>query len=229
MELYIDESGGMTTTHIQAFPYFVVCLIKPINVKLLRKRFKHFISNNLTILKEIDEDNKMFINDKFHELKGSALTKEIKLKFNDYIARDNLFEIYYIEIRNKNIQDGFYKNQARAFNYVLGLDIIHNYHNGNFTDKQIKLSIDERNVKTESKNVLNEYIAIKLSYDEDLCEEIQTHYYDSSKETLIQLSDFYSNLFYSYLRQKDAYADVIQKLKDNNYIKDIFYFPPKNK
>ncbi|MDE6241162.1 MAG: DUF3800 domain-containing protein, partial [Anaeroplasmataceae bacterium] len=110
-EFFIDESGSMTNESYKDFPFFVICIIRVIDKERLKKRFKRFISSNLNELKKIDTKNKMFSNNKFHELKGSSLTKEMKMKFANYICRDNLFEIYYIRIENKNINNQLYSNK----------------------------------------------------------------------------------------------------------------------
>ncbi|MCM1197025.1 MAG: hypothetical protein NC310_08175 [Roseburia sp.] len=180
-------------------------------------------------MKKIDTKNKMFSNNKFHELKGSSLTKEMKMKFANYICRDNLFEIYYIRIENKNINNQLYSNKARAFNYIIGLSLLHNINNNNLPIKDdFILNIDERNVKTQSINTLEEYLNIKLGIEHELIDDLKVKYYDSSNNNIIQISDFFSNLYYSKLMTKGTYNKLFKDLEQKGYIKDFFYFPRNN-
>lgn len=228
-ELFIDESGSMTTESHKAFPFFVICIVRVIDKERLKKRFKRFISSNLKELREIDRNNKMFSNNKFHELKGSSLTKETKLKFVDYICRDNLFEVYYIKIDNKKINDKLYNNKVRAFNYIIGLSLLHNIKNNNLPIKDdFHLNIDERNVKTQSINTLEDYLNIKLTMELELIDELKVKYYDSANNHLIQISDFFSNLYYSKLMTKKSYDKLFDNLEKQGYIKDFFNFPMNN-
>ena len=50
-------------------------------------------------------------------------------------------------------------------------------------------------------------------------------YYDSKDNLMVQISDFFSNLYFSYLKNKKIYNDLIEDLKKDNYIKDIYYYP----
>ena len=42
---------------------------------------------------------------------------------------------------------------------------------------------------------------------------------------MVQVSDFFSNLYFSYLKNKNQYQDLIDELTKENYIKDIYYYP----
>lgn len=225
MILSIDESGSMTSNHYKDFPFFVISIIKTINSNKIKNKLKRYISKNMDKLKNLPNSDRMFFNGKFHELKGSALDYATRIEIAEMFLNEKIFEIYYVVVDNSKVNNRLYDNTARAFNYLLGLCILHNYKNGNFFDRNLMLNIDERNVKTESKNGLDDHISIKLSIENDYIDQVKTTYYDSSTNIMIQVADFYSNLYYSFLFQNDNYMDIIHKYKASGIIKDVFIFP----
>ena len=148
INLYIDESGSLTEL-FENNKYFVISIIKVNNKKQLERNFKRFVSENMKELLKIDTNNKMFLNGKFHELKGCALTPVLKRKFVKNILKNNSFEIFYIKVDNSMIDGMFLDSKARSFNYLLKLFLIKNLRDGNLIDDEIFLHIDERNIKTK--------------------------------------------------------------------------------
>lgn len=225
MILSIDESGSMTVKHSKDFPFFVISIIKTIDTDKIKKKIKRYISKNMVKLRILPKSNKMFLNGKFHELKGAALDYVTRKEIAEMLMDEKLFEIYYIIVDNSNVNEKLYDNTARAFNYLLGLNILHNYKKGAFTDRELIINIDERNVRTDSKNGLEDYIAIKLGIENDFIDSVKTTYYDSSTNLMIQLADFYANLYYSFLFQPKNYESIIQEYRKKDIIKDVFLFP----
>ena len=45
---------------------------------------------------------------------------------------------------------------------------------------------------------------------------------------MVQVSDFFSNLYFSYLNNKLIYQELFNDLKKLNYLKDIYYYPENN-
>ena len=87
--------------------------------------------------------------------------------------------------------------------------------------------IDERNVATESKFTLQEYLNTELNLLETFSEEdLNVHYYDSKKYLLLQLTDFISNTFYRHQQKhsKEAKRNVDLLIKQTN-TKKVFKFP----
>ena len=180
-------------------------------------------------LRKADKYNKMFDeNGNFIELKGSCLTKELKIKFANFFCRNNLFEVRYIILDNSLINDKFIINKARTFNYLLKLFLINSKQRGYIKDREIYLHIDERNVKTDSKFSLEDYLNQELVLSMDLIDTAKVHYYDSSQNVFIQIADVFSNLLYSNMLTNGEYNDTIKELKENGYILAPFIFP-KNK
>ena len=163
INLYIDESGSLTTNCDEyKQPFFIISIIRVKDDKILKRNLKRFISGNLKILKKLEKADKMFINGKFIELKGSALNGALKKNFVEEITKENPFEIFYIKVYNNHVNKVFLQNKARAFNFLLKLFFEHNLRNKNFLDDEYFLQIDERNIKTQSKNTLEDYLNTEL-------------------------------------------------------------------
>lgn len=222
--IYIDESGTMTNKNHRNLPYFIITKVLVKDRKKLKQVLKRFIKKNLEILKIADTNNKMFENDKFKELKGSCLTPELKISLAKYLCQNNLFEVFYIRINNSDIDDRLYGNTARAFNYMLGLSFSYHLRKGNLKDDSYHLQIDNRNIKTHALKSLEDYLYTKLSLDEGLVREIKVDYFDSEINSLIQIADFFSNLYYSEVMTK-KYTGIFEEFREQGYFYDEFVFP----
>lgn len=227
--LFIDESGTMTTKHSNNFPFFVISIINVFDKDKLKRILKRFISKNINELKECDKENKMFKDGKFIELKGNALSRELKFKLANFLSKSNLFEVFYIIVDNKNVDEKLYINKARAFNYLLDIFMIHHLNKGRLPKDDYYIQIDERNVKNDAKKSLEDYLNTSLSLDHNLTNDIEVIYQDSCNNSLIQLSDFFANLYYSYLMNEKVYKNTIDDLCKKNIICPLFEFPPNKK
>lgn len=228
INIYIDESGSMTNNCEEyKQPFFVISLIKVTKADILKKNLKRFVSDNLKLLKSIDKQNKMFINGKFAELKGSAFNGALKRKFVEKIIKDKPFELYYIKLHNKKAKPELLINKARAFNFLLKLFFQHNLKNRNFENDEYFLQIDERNIKTQAKNTLEDYLNTELILSDELLKKpLIVKYFDSINNKFIQVADVFANLLYSNLLT-NSYNDLFKKLKENGILKETFNFPKK--
>lgn len=90
MNIYIDESGSINN-HIPNNKFFVIALIHVLDKNGLARAYKRFVSSNHDRLLELDQEKvnpstgkvmrsggKMFINNKFEELKGAQFDREMK-------------------------------------------------------------------------------------------------------------------------------------------------------
>lgn len=226
MNMYIDESGSIHPTSEKLNRYFIIGIVIPKDSERLQKVYKLFVRKNMERLKQLDKSNKMFSNNgHFIELKGSCFDKEMKLNFIDFFCRDNLFEVRYIVLDNNNLKDRFISNKARTFNYLLKLFLINSIKKKYILDKEIFLHIDERNVKTDSKFSLEDYLNQELVLSSDLIDNAQVCYYDSAQSKFIQIADVFSNIMYSNLLTNGAYEGNLNKLKQEKYILPPFVFP----
>lgn len=226
ISMYIDESGSIHPTSQKLNRYFVIGIVIPKDSKKLKRVYKTFIRKNIEELKKLDTERKMFdTNNKFIELKGSSMDKTMKLKFMEFFCQNNLFEVRYIILDNNLLDSRFIKNKARTFNYLLKIFLINSIKKKYIADKEIFLQIDERNVKTDSKYSLEDYLNQELLLNDNLIDNIQVQYFDSSQNYFIQIADVFSNIMYSNLITKGSYHECIEKLQRDKYILPAFIFP----
>lgn len=226
INMYIDESGSIHPTSQKLNRYFVIGIVIPKDLKKLKRVYKTFIRKNIDALKELDVEGKMFNQEgKFIELKGYSMDKPMKLNFINFFCQSNLLEVRYIILDNNLLDERFIKNKARTFNYLLKIFLINSIKKKYIKDKEIFLQIDERNVKTDSKYSLEDYLNQELLLNDNLIDNVQVQYFDSSQNCFIQIADVFSNIMYSNLITKGNYQKELQQLKQNGYILPPFIFP----
>lgn len=227
MNLYMDESGSINRNSLEPF---IIAIVIPNDIKRTKTIYKRFVSKNMNKLKQIDKDHKMFRNDgSFKELKGSSLSRDLKLEFIDYFCRNNLINVRYIVLDNVRIEERFTENKARTFNYLMKLFLQNSINKGYINAKELSLQIDERNIKTNSKFSLEDYIHQELILDVNIIDSVKVEYFDSSNNSIIQIADVFANIKYSDYRTNGSYSNTLAKYKKNGYIFPDFKFPQKNK
>jgi hypothetical protein len=227
--LYIDESGTMTTEHNEKFPFFVICLIHVLDKRKLKTIVKRFISKNMEELKLLNSQ-KMFKEKKFVEIKGSELSYSLKIDFANYLCKYNVFKIIYIDVDNNQVDQKLYKNKARAFNYLVDLCLGYSIRKKILPKGDYSIQIDERNIKTNAQKTLEDYLNMELGLKKNYVNDVTVEYFDSADNTYIQISDFFSNLYFSYKMNNEGYKEIINQMIENNVLKLIFKFPEnKNK
>ena len=228
INMYIDESGSVHPTSEKLNRYFIIGIVIPKKPDKLKRVYKLFIRKNIDYLRKLDKDNKMFSEDgKFRELKGNCMDKKLKLEFINFFCRNNLFEVRYIILDNNQLDEIFIKNKARTFNYLIKIFLINSLKKGYIEDNELFLQIDERNVKTESKYSLEDYLNQELILDNKMLENVHVKYFDSSQNCFIQIADVFSNIMYSDLITNGSYRKEIEKLQEDQYILPPFIFPKK--
>lgn len=228
MNIYVDESGSINN-HSDYNKHFVIALVHVLNKRKLQSTFKRFVSANLKALKEVDEkkrEPKMFSGNKFKEIKGSQLDREMRLKFIKHFTREKLFEVYFIEVDNSKLTNIFCQNTSRAFNYLIKLFLEHSI-DRYLPNEDCILQLDERNEKTETKHFLEGYLNTDLVFEGKAKGPFKVIYFDSCNNKCIQIADVFANVYYSQLMTGN-YTEVIDSLKERGIIKFIFRFPPTN-
>ena len=228
VELFIDESGSMNC-NCKGDNYFIISIILAKDKESLKRSYKYFVKSHIKDLLKSDTKNKMFKDGKFLELKGTAMSMPLKKEFVSFLSKNQNFELFYIIADNKNIDENLYKNTARAFNYLLRL-ALEFLINKKYISKneEITIQIDERNERTGAKQVLQEYLNMELQLHQTLSKEISVKYFDSSTNKLIQIADFFANLYYSQLFNQN-YDKEINLLRESEILKYIFKFPFQKK
>lgn len=223
--LFIDESGSLTSDFAFVHPNFVMCVVRVKDITNLRKLLKRFIYENYQEIKESDENNHIFSQGEFLEIKGSSLTPSLKKRLAKFLCHGNVLEIYYIHVYNEEVKQHFYSDPSLIYNYVLYLLLERNLVNKNLPYDDYLIDIDNRNLKHVSINSLEDYLNIELKLKKRMVRSLNVAYYDSKDNLMVQISDFFSNLYFSYLKNKNTYNALIDDLKKDNYIKDIYYYP----
>jgi hypothetical protein len=223
--LYIDESGSMTLECMPKHPCFIICIVHSLDGRQLKSVFKRFVSKHMDDLRKADVDNRMFRQDgSFKELKGSCMPPHLKQAFMDFFCQNHLFEVFFIQINNQRVEPRFYANKARAFNYILCAAMKYWRKNKLLGDLQFQMNIDERNVRTGTKFVLNEYLNTELYLAGIFAHQINVEYFDSMDCQLIQVADVFANIFYSECLTGN-YTSHLNNLIKEKYIRHIYQFP----
>ena len=205
---------------------FVICIVRVINKKRLKRVFKRYISNNIKLLRSLDINHKMFYdNGNFKEIKGSCLTLEVKKRFLEYFCRNNLFEVFYIVSNNRKVKEYFYDNTARSFNYLLKLCFEYYSRKNKILPCYNYLYIDERNVRTETRSTLEEYLNTELVTASHAQLGFKVEYCQSEARELIQIADVFANIYYSNLITINSFSDCLKKIRKDGYIAGEFMFP----
>ena len=236
MNIYIDESGSINNKISDSEPYFIIALVHVHDGKKLKTAFKRFVSSNIDQLRKLDVNKydangkllksggKMFVNNKFHELKGCQFDPAMKRKFLNYISRNKYFEVFFIRVNNSKIKDYFCENTARGFNYCICLALRYYLQHGFLPNENCILQLDERNERTETKHFLENYLNTELKMSEVALGTFTVQYFDSSNNYAVQIADVFANWYYSHLKTS-AYSSEFRALKQAGIIKHIFEFP----
>lgn len=223
MLICIDESGSINN-HNEYQPFFVVTLVHVLGKGSLKRKYIKFVKDNLKRLKELDVDNEMFEGDVFRELKGHYFDADMKHRFLSFFKDSKSFELYYIKYYNKNLTDKFCQNKERAFNYPLKKAFSFFIRGGYLPNEDCHINLDNRNLKTDSKMQLDEYLNTDLIGGIGYNGTFTVDYYDSKNNRFVQIADVFSNIFYNSLFTND-FDNEIRQYRNTGKIRRIFEFP----
>jgi hypothetical protein len=223
MLICVDESGSINN-HNENQPYFVVALIHILGKGSLKRKYIKFVDQNRERLKELDVDGEMFEGDTFRELKGHYFDSDMKHKFLSFFKDSDSFEIYFIKYFNKNLTDKFCQNKERAFNYPLKKAFSFFIRGGFLPNEDCHINLDNRNLKTDSKMQLDEYLNTDLIGSIGYTGTFTVEYFNSKENRFVQIADVFSNIFYNSLFT-DEYDVEIRQYRDMGKIRRVFEFP----
>lgn len=226
--VFVDESGTIGKCTIKENDFFIITLlfVKDEDINHIKKVFK---KERLKIVNKKDTLKEQLRNNK--EVKGSELSEVEKRQIYEKLIEKcgDKFEIAVIVMNNRKATVKFRSNSSRAFNYLIKTFLEKHFKKrSKFKElSQIHFVIDERNVATESKYTLQEYLNTELNLVESFAEkDIVVHYYDSKNYLLLQLADFISNTFYRYRQKNIAESkDNVKMLLNQTSTNKIFKFP----
>lgn len=234
MYLYVDESGSINN-HNEKQPYFVIAIVYAKSKGALKGKYDKFVKQNIDRLKQLDapvhsnsktlskNGNIMFKNGIFQELKGHKFDTTMKKDFLNFFNSSNSFEVLYIKLINCKLTDKFCKNTERGFNYPLKLALCYYISKGVLPNEDCYINLDNRNLKTDTKMQLDEYINTELNGIPEFDGTVHVKYYDSTKCKLVQVADVFSNIYYSNLFSND-FQDEFNEMRRSGKIKE-FVFP----
>lgn len=225
--VFVDESGIIAKHKSSKTNYFIITLlfIEEQNVDYVKKCFKKY---RLQIAKRKNELLDELIRNK--EIKGSSMSEADKHYIYKKIFEkcSDKFELGIILLDNKKATEKFKSNSSRAFNYLIKLYLQNVFVKSKMFKGLDKLNfvIDERNVATESKYTLQEYLNTELNLTDHYCnEDIVVHYYDSKKFLLLQMTDFVSNSCYRKWQKKYDDNGNVKMLLEKTSERRPFSFP----
>lgn len=229
--VFVDESGIIPKHKSKKTNYFIITLLflREEDQGLVKNAFKKY---RLQIAKRKQELYDELVNNK--EIKGSSMSEDDKNVIYDKLIQKcgDKFEIGVIILNNHKATSKFRSNSSRAFNYLIKMYMQKVFVNSELFKDLDKLTfiIDERNVATESKYTLQEYLNTELNLTEHYCnDDIEVHYYDSKKFILLQMADFISNTFYRKWQKHFKVNGNIRLLLGQTVSGDAFRFPVMHK
>ncbi len=226
MNVYMDESGSVHPVDGSLNRFFIIGVALPNNHAKLKRVYKVFVRKKFDALKKLDKNHKMFREDgSFIELKGACFNHEMKVEFMRFFCQNEVLKIGYVMLDNHKLQSKFIENKARTFNYLLKLFFTNALQRKYIADKELFLQIDERNIRTDSKFSLEDYLNQEIVLNLDLLEDIKVKYYNSVDNQLIQVADVFSNILYSNLVTQGAYQQELMQLRRAGYLLPMFRFP----
>lgn len=224
--VFIDESGTICKGEIDKPDYFIITLLFVEDERLdyVKKLFKKYrlkvARKKEKLINELKEKG---------EIKGSEVSE--REKSNIYIkllekCKDD-FELAVIVLDNSKVSAKFKSNSSRVFNYLIKqyLECYFKRFSKYKSLNSIKFIIDERNVVTESKYTLEEYLNTELNLMNDFSQtDIKVGYFDSKNYLLLQMADFISNTFYRKFQKNDN-SNNVELLLTSTCKGQIFKFP----
>ncbi len=227
--VFIDESGTISKGKSDREDYFIITLLFVENdkidyVKKIFKKYRLQVVKKKEILMDELKKNK--------EIKGSQLSESEKSKIYSKLLEKcgDDFELAVIVLDNKKATQRFKSNTSRVFNYLIKtyLGAYFKRYSKYKMLNSIKFIIDERNVATDSRCTLQEYLNTDLNL---VCtfakEDIDVHYYDSKKYLLLQMVDFISNTFYRKIQKHNDVLGNTEQLLTKTCKGKLFKFPPE--
>lgn len=173
-----------------------------------------------------------------NEIKGSDIKEKRKTELYQKMVEKHgdLFEIGLIVLDNNYASDQLSSVKARCFNFLIQeyMTCFYKKHskfmnNKNFVCKNMSFIIDERNIKSEAKHRLREYLIDHLNAYNPVCtNSINVAYTDSKNKVLVQFADYVANTFYrNLMKNEESYTntDILSKKLCNE---SIFIFPIKS-
>lgn len=197
--VFVDESGSIPKGLVNKDDFFIISMlmIESNNVDYVKKIYK---KARLQVINKKDRLIKLMAKNK--EIKGSELSEKEKFSIYEKLNKKcgDKFELGIIVLKNHKATEKFRSNSSRTFNYLIKCYLSKYFtRHSSFKDvNTMHFVIDERNVATNSRFTMQEYLNTELNLLEQpfSTEDITVEYTDSKNYLLLQLADFISNTYY---------------------------------
>ncbi len=218
---YIDESGGISKDDDGRF--FIIAIVMTEQPKELAKAYRRGIDDVV----KTDDKLRQNIN-RDGKLKGSELTEAQKMLIYKKLADEaEHTELCLVVADGEKFSDDFHREPGLAFNFLLKSCLEKYSEDEENSSKKLKLFIDERNVGEKSRHSLGDYLNIELVLDGgEFSEDIETSYFDSKQQPIIQLADNIANTALRYYEKTDNDAEQNMNFIEQFIAKNgMFYYP----
>jgi len=211
---FIDESGSIPKDYNgdPKLKYFVISFVHIDDTRKLKSVYKRSIRN----LKKHYPD---FFNalPNPNECKASEMLPFMKDYIISNLVKINDFKICYMVVNNEDLEDRFRKNSSRSFNYLVKL-MIENCVLSKSEKEDLKLILDNRNVKLKGLNELQGYLFNNFVLDDNIIQAVSVDYVDSQHHTTIQIADLIANVVFQKFKYQHYDSPNINELKTQNLI-----------
>ncbi|KAA9291515.1 DUF3800 domain-containing protein [Aerococcus urinae] len=220
MQLFVDESGMITTDRKKNSRYFVMAFAETADQKQVRSVFRQAKKEYLDQHPESNLDI-------HQEIKGSMMPNGMKAAVFDALTKETDLTFHYLVIDNFQLYDNLLRIPALTFNYFIGLAVGAIVHSHQDRQEKLYLMIDNRNQAIQSLNSLEEYLQIKFTIEKRRLADVQVEYQDSKERDMIQVADIFANTVFRIARN-EANGEVDQvslELLDHCRIGGRRFFP----
>lgn len=203
MNLYIDESGSITTSDSFYNRYFVISFVEVKNekkaVRVFRRAKKNFIKHNPQYGLDVKE-----------EIKGSEMPHDMKIHIFNELKQKTDIDYSYMIFDNQMAENRLRKKPSIAFNYLLKLRL-----NRLLKHRKVdtlNLHVDNRNNAVYGLNSLQDYLEIQYVFEKHKTDEVNVTYHESFENELIQIADIFANTVFRMCKYSNAKKEYPKNL-----------------
>lgn len=228
ISVFVDESGIIAKHPNAKTPKFVISMVFVKDIDLVKRVYK---KETLKLIKHSPTARSAF--ETRGELKGSDVSESQKSALYCKLlkkCRDSI-ELGIIVLDNCDASSQLRSVAARGFNFLIKdylLQWFFKYSKfRNEQDLALNFIIDERNIATNARATLREYLNTEIGVGARLVhQEISVNYKDSKQFYLIRLSDFIANSVFRMVNKHDNSGNGNEaNLKSLCCCCNFYYFP----
>ena len=218
MRYYFDESGSITLSDYKKNRFFVIASLTTNNPEKVKRVFRKSKVNYLKY-NDVGLDIKS-------EIKGSEMSFEFKeYIFKQLISKTDI-QFNFLVFDNMNATENLRNKPTITFNYLMYLKTAKLI----TSHEKLFLDLDNRNNGVKNLKSLEEYLQTKHCIETDSVTDVSVNYFDSSKNTLIQIADVFANFIFRMMKCKSnhrdysLYSDLLDLIKESS-LQHCQYFP----